>query len=248
MKTIEKQKIKDIVDGNYIHASVLYYFGIEFYNYSNLTLEQACQKKGLSVKSVISNLEKQDLIVENAEVSQLPIDLIIEYLKHTHFVFIKQKLPYVSNLIANLKSSKGLYQSIAKDLKFVFPLFVEDFIHHIYQEEDTLFNYISRLDSYSKGKGQLSHLYLEMEKNNLSNFASEHEEHDDEMMGIRQITNDYSIDKKAPLHIKVIYSELKDLENELQTHARVENEILFPKALILEKRVCTMMQEKVKYN
>ena len=248
MKTIEKRKIKDIVADNYIYASVLYYFGIEFYNYSNLTLEQACQNNGLNVISVVSSLEKKEIAEAHVDVSQLPIDLIVEYLKHTHFVFIKQKLPYVGSLIAHLKASKSAYQSIAKDLKFVFPLFVEDFIHHIYQEEDTLFNYIAKLDAYTKGKGHLSHLYLEMEQNNLANFASEHEEHDDEMMGIRQITNNYSLNESSPLHIKVVYSELKDLEDELKTHARIENEILFPKALMLEKNVRMLMREKVRYN
>ena len=87
-----------------------------------------------------------------------------------------------------------------------------------------------------------------MEQNNLANFASEHEEHDDEMMGIRQITNNYSLNESSPLHIKVVYSELKDLEDELKTHARIENEILFPKALMLEKNVRMLMREKVRYN
>lgn len=244
---IEQQKIEELVDNNYIYASVLYYFGIEFYNYSDLTLEQACQKKGLNIKSVIRKLESPIECNDKFEIAQLPIELIIEYLKHTHFIFIKQKLPYMGHLIANL-ATKSEYHNIAKDLKFVFPLFVEDFIHHIYQEEDTLFNYISRLDSFKKGKGQLSHLFLDMEKNSLSLFASEHEEHDDEMVGIRNITNDYNVGKNAPLHLKVIYAELESLEKDLQVHARIENEILFPKALMLEKEVSGLMKDKIRYN
>lgn len=248
MKMIEKQKIENLVDENFIYASVLYYFGIEFYKNSNLTLEQACKKKGLNLKSVVSRLENPIECNNQVEVTQLPIDLIIEYLKHTHFIFIKQKLPYMGNLIAHLKAKKGAYSSIAKDLKFVFPLFVEDFIHHIYQEEDTLFNYISKLDSYKKGKGQMSHLFLEMEQNSLSRFAAEHEEHDDEMMGIRQITSNYTVESDTPVHVKVIYSELEALERDLQVHARIENEILFPKALLLEKQVSHLIQEKVRFN
>ncbi len=248
MNTLAKKKIDEIVDMNYIHASILYYFGIEFYNYSEQTLEQACVNKGLDVATVVNKLESPRSCEESVAIEDFPIELVIEYLKHTHFLFIKQKMPYLSTLISELKVLKGSYNSLAKDLKFVFPLFVEDFIHHIYQEEDTLFNYIHDLLAYQKGKANVSKLYFEMEKNGLTRFASEHEEHDDEMAGIRQITNNYSIQEYTPLHIKVIFSELKTLEKELIIHANVENDILFPKALMLEREIIESMKQNTRYN
>ena len=45
-----------------------------------------------------------------------------------------------------------------------------------------------------------------------------------------------------------LYSELAGLEKSLQTHARIENEILFPKAMILENQVKELIQGKVKLN
>ena len=216
MNTLQNKRIDELVDNNYIYASVLYYFGIEFYQYSEETLAQVCQQKGLNVHSVVNRLEQLPQLERTVEVSEFPIDLIIEYLKHSHYLFIKQKLPYISNVIKNFNTSDVRFQPIAKDLKFIFPLFVEDFIHHIYEEEDTLFNYVALLDNFKKGKGNISKLYFEMERNNLSSFASEHEEHDDEMLGIRQITNEYQIGDQTPLHVKVIYSELQSLEEELK--------------------------------
>ena len=248
MNTLQNKRINEIVDDNYIYASVLYYFGIEFYQYSEETLAQVCLQKGLNVKTVANRLEQLPVCENPVEVAEFPIDLIIEYLKHSHYLFIKQKLPFIGNVIKNFNTPDSKFQPISKDLKFIFPLFVEDFIHHIYEEEDTLFNYIALLDNFKKGKGNVSKLYFEMEKNNLSSFASEHEEHDDEMLGIRQITNEYQIDEQTPLHVKVIYSELQSLEEELKTHARVENDILFPKALVLEKQVSNLLKAKVKYN
>lgn len=133
-------------------------------------------------------------------------------------------------------------------LKVVLPLFVEDFIHHIYEEEDTLFTYIRLLDRASRGRYNPSELFYKMERNSLQRFAIEHEAHDDEMEGIRKITSDYHLSGDAPLHVKVIYSELGQFEKSLQTHARIENEILFPKALALENKVKESFFEKVKLN
>ncbi|MEQ9167788.1 MAG: hemerythrin domain-containing protein [Fulvivirga sp.] len=248
MSALDKKRIIDIVDCNYIHASVLFYFGIEFYNYSELTLEQACAAKGLKLESVVKKLESSTLCEEDVALHEFPIDLVIEYLKHAHYIFIKQKLPYLSRLIECLDNQSEGYEAVVKDLKFVFPLFVEDFIHHIYEEEDTLFSYLLSLYHFKKGRGNISKMYFEMENHSLSSYAAEHQEHDDEMMGIRQITRQYQLGEKSPLHLRVVYAELQALESELKTHAKVENEILFPKALALEREVNESFKKKIQYN
>lgn len=246
---MNNRKITDIVDDNYVHASVLFYFGIEFYDYSQKTLEQVCNERGLNVDAVIKKLEsvsgssEQDLSLR-----EYPIELIIEYLKHTHYIFIKQKLPYIARLIENFETSHPCYSVIERDLKFVFPLFVEDFIHHIYEEEDTLFTYIAALNRYATKKENVSRVYYLLEKHSLQRYAVEHGEHDDEMRGIRRITNDYHCDRNTPLHVRVIFAELQALEKTLITHAKIENEILFPKALMLEKKVKTSFQTKIALN
>jgi len=248
--SFDKKKIADIVDNNYVNASVLYYFGISFFDYSEETLEQACIEKGLDVNVVVKKLETDPNKGQGDFLSlqEYPIDLIIEYLKHTHYIFIKQKLPYLAQLIKNFKLENQNYDSIINDLKFVFPLFVEDFIHHIYEEEDTLFSYILDLNEYMKGKGNMSSLYWQMEKKSLQRFAMEHEAHDDEMRGIRNITKNYSVLANTPLPLKVIYAELQSLEKDLITHARIENEVLFPKALVLEKEATSKFQSKIRLN
>jgi regulator of cell morphogenesis and NO signaling len=87
-----------------------------------------------------------------------------------------------------------------------------------------------------------------MEKNSIQKFSMEHEAHDDEMAGIRRITKDYAIDANTPLHVKVLYSELKDFEKSLITHARIENEILLPKAMATEAKVKQFVSERIKFN
>lgn len=245
-KTALKDKlIAELVDQNYVHAYVLFYFGITFYEYSEYTLEQVCKKRGLKIEQVVRELESPTHLQEaDLPLVSYPIDLIIEYLKHSHFLFIKHKLPYIARMIENFKAYHADYVSIERDLKLVFPLFVEDFIEHIYEEEDTLFHFIIALERASKGNYSPGKLYYLLEKNSVQKYASEHEAHDDEMEGIRKITKNYALGTNAPLHVKVIYNELKSFEKSLITHARIENEILFPKAVAIENKVRKSFLEK----
>ncbi|MDQ3392742.1 MAG: hemerythrin domain-containing protein [Bacteroidota bacterium] len=247
---IFNKKIEELVDENYVYASVLYYFGIKFYDYSERTLEDVCAEKGLNIKSVISSLEAVSSSPSETKLSLIafPVDLVIEYLKHSHYIFIKQKLPYVAKLIENLPTKTKDHFLIVQDLKLVFPLFVEDFIHHIYEEEDSLFSYILLLNKTLDGIKNPAKIYYALEEHSLQAFATEHEQNDDEMKGLRSITHNYSLQPENDLHLKVIFAELKSFEENLISHARIENEILFPKALELEKEIKKMLAKKIKLN
>ena len=246
---LKDTRISVLVDQNYVHAYVLYYFGIRFFEFSELTLGQVCKKCGLKVDQVIREMEDPSHLREaDLPLMSYPIDLIIEYLKHSHFLFIKHKLPYIARLVESFKANHDDYRAVERDLKIVFPLFVEDFIQHIYEEEDTLFIFINSLERATKEKFIPTKLYYLLEKNSVQKFAMEHDVHDDEMRGIRTITKDYSLFANGPLHVKVLYNELKDFEKSLITHARIENEILFPKAMALENKVKQLFFEKVKFN
>jgi len=247
---LNQKTIAELVDENYVYASVLHHFGIQFYNYSEQTLHQVCQEKSISMNALINDLESAIEIDDSEEVELVgyPVELVIEYLKHAHYLFIKRKLPYIASLVSNLPNVSGKFESIVKDLKFVFPLFVEDFIHHIHEEEQNLFSYVMLLKSAVSSNYNPSQVYYEMEKYSIQQHAINHEFHDDEMKGIRNITNNYSLNKVAPLHIKVVYSELESFDKNLITHARIEDEIFFPKALVLEREIKLNLQQKVSSN
>jgi len=247
---MDKRKIQDIVGENYIFASVLHYFGLKFYDYSDKTLEQVCQQKGLSVDKVVESLESavNDAAAPRFDLPSYPVELLVEYLKHTHHTFVKQRLPYLVDIIGNCKSKDPVYGQLMEDLRFVLPLFIEDFIKHIYEEEDELFQYILLLNKAENGHLDMYRLFQSMDKYQLQEHALEHHIHEDEMAGIRRITNNYNLTFCEDLHIKVVFSELQRFEKDLKTHAKIENEILFPKALQLEAKVKKVFQEKLPLN
>jgi regulator of cell morphogenesis and NO signaling len=249
MTTVQKKKLSELISENYLYASVLYFFGIEFYNYPENTLEQICQEKGLKVNIVVKKLEDsvKGTTEDNLPLVDIPIDLLIGYLKHSHHTFVKQKLPYLARFVDKLNVNANNYQ-LAKDLKFVFPLFLEDFIKHIYEEEDELFSYILNLQKVLNNEMSLGKVYFQMEKYTIHDFAIEHGTEEDEMSGMRKITNNYDLKSTEDLFLRVILSELKSLDHELKIHAKIEDEILFPKALLLEKQIKDRFKQNISHN
>src|SRR3954469_12345720 len=81
---LKNRRIGDLVEQDYVRAYVLFYFGISFYEYSEKTLQEVCENRGLKIEQVVFGLESptHPLAEENIPLISYPIDLIIEYLKH----------------------------------------------------------------------------------------------------------------------------------------------------------------------
>lgn len=238
MEQINK-KITDLVANNPQSASVLHFLGIHFFNYTEQTLGEVCEKHGVDASLVVRKLNEQALAKDQAQIKleEYPIELIIEYLKHSHYIFIKQRLSYISSLLESYQDTSP----IVKDLKLIFPHFFKDFIEHVYEEEDTLFAYILTLKEIQKRNSTtpldtetIRLLEQKSHGKNIATFEKEHHEEDHEMNGMRELTNHYQHTSQVDLHAKVILDALKSFEGELKIHAKIENDILFPKAKQLE--------------
>ncbi|MDF2156964.1 hemerythrin HHE cation-binding protein [Algoriphagus sp. CAU 1675] len=244
-----KVLVGDIVSENYVFAAVLHYFGISFYQYPTESLEEVCRKHKVNPNQLIAELESwADRKEPSAEELYLnPIELLVAYLKKKHYYFVRQELPFLSNLISGINPEPE-YASLMADLRIMFPLFVEDFIHHIHEEESRLFKRIELLQDIEEGHFAVHDALKILERDPVHLLADAHEIHDDEMEGIRKLTSNYSLSKEAPLAMKVLYHELQNFEKELITHAQIEDELLFPKAIELEKEALRKIRSKIRIN
>ncbi len=108
-----------------------------------------------------------------------------------------------------------------------------------------VFYYVTKLLAASKESFNESVMFELMNKYSIQTMFKYHE-NDDEMKGIRELTDNYNIVGMTNTHLKVILKELQTFEKDLFVHARIENEVLFPKALDLESKVAKVVAESLK--
>ena len=66
-------------------------------------------------------------------------------------------------------------------------------------------------------------------------MEAEHEQAGRILESIRSISNNYELPQDACASYGLLFKMLQDFEDDLFTHIHLENNILFPKALELEK-------------
>ena len=247
-KYLNKKKVFDLIHDDYHYAKVLNSFGIDFYKHYDENLNDLCESKGISFGKLLGyrNSLHESNSLAHEYLKSSPINLVIEFLKDNHNYFIKNKLPYLHNLINNLSDNNQT--NFSKDLKFIFPIFFEDFVEHIYEEENHFFKYIYELFNAEQGRVNTSSLIFMMKNFSINKILNDHINEDSEMAGIRGITKNYSYKSIKDLHLKVIFQELKEFDEELSVHSYIENKILFPKAFKLEKKVSKILDNIAFHN
>ncbi len=223
-----EKTIEDVVNENYVYARALHYLGVDFFEAPNKKLAEVCQEKGLDQRLIIKTFYMFDSNARLSfnELETYPIELLIEYLKHSHHIFIKEKLPYIVHLAKNWNADR--------DLSGLLPDFIEDLIKHIYEEEDSTFKYIQLLFDISKGKKSAPVSELMLFQNFSLESEFQHHEEEDEFEAIRALTSSI---KAENLHERVLINEIRAFDREMIYHAEIENKIFFPKAIELENQV-----------
>lgn len=243
MSVFEKT-IEEIVEENFLYGRALHHLGIDFFAMKKSTLSDICIARGLDRRSVIRNFYKFDgsARLPFRQIAEYPVPLLIRFLKHSHTTYIKEYLPYVGKLLDKLPEDD---LDTVKDLKEVFPLFVEDFINHIFEEEDELFEYLSVLSKFNRSK-RVPPIKDLLPYFNISLIElREHHQIDDEMSSMRELIQELPL---KTLEMRIIVRELKAFDRELLYHAEIEDQILFPRAIELEQNVWEKVNSFAKVN
>ncbi len=244
MQSNSKLLVADVVSQNFQNAALLDSLGISFFEHEDKSLHELCCSFGIEPTFLGTYLREGNLKPSKAIFwfPERSAPDVLEHLCAWHKYFVHQKLPYMQRLVtAALRAPSHCKESrvIANDLNIALPLFNQDFIEHIEEEEKGLFAYINCLHT-----AQTQHWaflktawYIFVKKLSIKQFGEHHLEEDDCMKGIRELTSDYKLPPNASLALTVLYAELQDLEAELLAHAQTENDILMPLAADLEAAV-----------
>ena len=71
----------------------------------------------------------------------------------------------------------------------------------------------------------------------VAQMEAEHESAGDAMRKIKGLSNNFTAPADSCNTFKALYSELKEFEEDLHKHIHLENNILFPRSIELEKEM-----------
>jgi regulator of cell morphogenesis and NO signaling len=214
-------------------------YGLDFCCGGKQTVKEACEKKGLDLQKIEAELM---MVSSNPVTRPLPYnewtpEFLCDFIVNTHHRYVSKTLP---DLLGYAKKVSRVHGEHHPELLRIYQLVQEineEMTTHMMKEEKILFPFIKKLFSTTQNHQPLQAAPFGTVQNPVAMMESEHEDVGGKMAEIRLLTSNYALPEGACGSYSVLYRLLLEFEEDLHIHVHLENNILFPRAIALEKEI-----------
>lgn len=222
--------VGEIAALDYRKAEVFKKFGIDFCCGGEKQLAVACREVGVSETELRQALD--EATKANNAVSQnynsWPVGFLADFIQNTHHQYTREVGEMLEGLAQKVAYHHGENHPELTTLSDKVYCIFQDLLTHMELEEEQLFPKIRQLSSGEKGDGEMKRL--------IEDMHMDHDHAGDDVKYLRGITNNYELPSDACNSYKLLFEKLQEFEADLFRHIHLENNILFPKTLALERQ------------
>ncbi len=236
---MKNKTVGEIVAMNINNAKIFKKYKIDFCCGGNTPLETACEKKNISVDTIIdeiNNLTNNSHDIAD-DFSQMELDALAEYIVEKHHTYVMEHLPIVEEYVNKIARVHGDTHAELYEVQKYFITIRDELLSHMPKEENVLFPYIKTLIEAKKSGIKPVKPHFGTIKNPIRVMESEHDNAGDAFEKIHKITQDYTLPADACKSYQFAFHLLEEFENDLNIHIHLENNILFPRAIALEEEI-----------
>ncbi|MBL0308285.1 MAG: iron-sulfur cluster repair di-iron protein [Bacteroidetes bacterium] len=219
-------------------AQVFKKYGIDFCCGGKKTVKQVCIEKGLDVAKIEQELQQADQVVASRPLpyNDWAPDFLADYIVNTHHSYVKKNLPDIRGYADKVaRVHGGRHPELLPINKLVEDIY-EEFSGHMMKEEQVLFPLIKQMVKAIETNQPLTTSGIGSVDSPIRMMESEHELVGNYMAEIRTLSDNYTLPEDACASYSLLFRMLEEFEEDLHIHIHLENNILFPKALELEKQ------------
>lgn len=183
-----------------------------------------------------------------AEFAAFDIEMIVDYIQHTHVLYLQKTLPELEQSIFLLHDYYEEGHPLLRQLHGFFHDYYQDLTTHVREEEDKLLPYIALLRKAGHTQRSFSAFISSIGNYSVRKFLTGHHDTEDELAEIRRIIHQYTPPPTNQSLYRILLLQLQTFEQDLHVHAHMEEEVLIPKALELEEALIAGIEQAGKHN
>lgn len=171
---------------------------------------------------------------ESKGFSEWDINSLIDFVVQHYHCDARKNIVLIYDLAKKSAGKQGEGHLELAELSTALFLFFDDLEIHLKKEEQILFPTIRRLVEKNTHAGSFAYTKFGQIEETVLVLKNEHQTSINGLKLIRGITNNYSIPADASESHICLFEKLKAFEKDLIQHIRLENDILFPRAIRLD--------------
>jgi regulator of cell morphogenesis and NO signaling len=213
--------------------------GIDYCCGGSRSIEQACRTANVRVDEVMKSIEAAERSdpadPEDRHWQEEPLADLIAYIKNRHHVYTRAEIARLNPLFNKVCSAHEKNHPELLQMREVFRGLAEELTMHMMKEEMVLFPYMIHLEGAVTRNEPVPSAPFGTVKNPVAMMVHEHDSAGEALRALRQASCGYTPPEDACLSFKTLFSALAEFEADLHQHIHLENNILFPRAIEMER-------------
>jgi regulator of cell morphogenesis and NO signaling len=201
-------------------------------------LAEACAEKGLATREVLDALaDATSAPADEEDLSAATLTELIRHIVEVHHAYVRSELPHLQAMAERVATKHGPVHPEATLVRRNLQQLADEIIFHLDKEERILFPYIEGLERTSKEHAAPPSGCFGSVENPIRAMIHEHEGAATLLSEMRAVTHGFVPWLEACPTTVGLYHGLDAFERDLHRHVHLENNLLFPRATTLEKKV-----------
>lgn len=176
------------------------------------------------------------------------LDALTTHIVSVHHAFVRRTVPQIHQWLEKVVAKHGAAHPELKEIQQLFTAMAEELFAHMMKEERILFPHLDRLAAAQRGETPASQAFFGSAfvgvDAPISRMLAEHDDAGELLAKIRALSGNHQPPTDACPTYRALYQGLADFERDLHQHVHLENNILFPRALDLERRVLSDQEQE----
>ncbi|WP_435357741.1 iron-sulfur cluster repair di-iron protein [Emticicia sp. SJ17W-69] len=235
---LESLSVGEIVKNMPKAASIFSKLKIDFCCGGHINFVEACQRKGINPEEALNQINELQLksgSTIDLDFDSFDVDFLVDYIYNVHHKYLYENLPEINRIVSKVVNKHKEKYGYLNELFELYTELEADLLEHLPKEENILFPYTKNLILNKKANTIPSRPFFGTINNPLMVMNDEHNRAGEILHRLRAITKDYTPPADACNSQLMMLDMLKDLDANLIQHIHLENNILFPKIVLLEE-------------
>jgi regulator of cell morphogenesis and NO signaling len=160
---------------------------------------------------------------------------LIAHILQTHHVYVRREVPELEKLIEKVHAKHGGNHPELQQIRGVFHGLAQELATHMMKEEAVLFPYIERMEESVVQHEPIFPAPFGTIANPVRMMEHEHDNAGAALKALRGASRDYTPPSDACTSYQALYTGLANFEKDLHQHIHLENNVLFPRAVEMER-------------
>jgi regulator of cell morphogenesis and NO signaling len=199
-------------------------------------IAEACRAVGVRPDELARLLDEAGAARDGArDIAGGPLSDLVRHILDTHHVYTREESARIRALLDKVCGKHGENHPELREVRALFLKLDADLQPHMFKEEQILFPYILRLEAARAAGGVPPFAPFGTVNNPVRMMMFEHDTAGDLLREIRAAAEDFRAPGDACISFRTLYQALEDFEKDLHQHIHLENNVLFPRAVELER-------------